>query len=514
MPQSIDADKAIDSGPNSETQSWDSPNDSLNEVIYQYPLINDDKDHHHHFNGHHHHRHHGPYSYAKKLTKKLAAPFFMHGNGQSSSADGSNDLLPFYDARTGDQEEPMLDPPSKVSYVSSDRKTRNTSENSNSSVLYPSVHGVEFKHSRSASSMTNLPADSTASLLLTAIESSADKRHLRSHSAVNLSSSLGRRFYDSPVRMNTPDEDLMSSSMTPIALSPSLRYSRTSNTPSSSEFASKRNSFGDSTSNSPRLLARDSFGQVNTSSRSSGDTPDDRKLSSSHNRLKSMTSFPLSSGLQSQSNISHESGHSQNVSGLDSSHLSSYASADLPSSGSSRNFIAPEIRKKFEDLNDMINANLAKCINSVDEDNTKLFEDVHSKYEKLDELNRQLEATIKDIQTYSGDVDSIKENDLRKLKSSDLFTNLNDLNARLTVVKSSLKKDEETLTSFGKEILALEQVKKRNVFTQKTRGNIILIIFGCLILVLIIKTVKHILHSGFTFDFIRSLYSKFAEIIH
>ena len=227
-----------------------------------------------------------------------------------------------------------------------------------------------------------------------------------------------------------------------------------------------------------------------------------------------MPSFPLSSGLQSQSNISHESGHSQNVSGLNSSHLSSYASADLPSSGSSRNFIAPEIRKKFEDLNDMINANLAKCINSVDEDNTKLFEDVHSKYEKLDELNRQLETTIKDIQTYSGDVDSIKENDLRKLKSSDLFTNLNDLNARLTVVKSSLKKDEETLTSFGKEILALEQVKKRNVFTQKTRGNIILIIFGCLILVLIIRTVKHILHSGFTFDFIRSLYLKFAELIH
>jgi len=495
-------DKATDSGQNSETQSWDSTDGNLNQTLYQLPLIDTDKkDHRYHFNNHHHHHHYGPYRYARKLTKKFAAPFFTHSNGRNSSVDGSNDFLPFYDATTGDDENLVVEPLSKNDCLPSVKITHSSSTNNNALSEYPSAHSVAFQHSRSNSSMTNSHSDSATSLRPMTLEPSADKMYTRSHSAVNLNSAIGRKLYELPVIKCTFDEDLMSSPMTPMSFSPSLRYSHTSNTPSSSELPSKRNSFGDSMLNSPRLIQRDSLGKVNTSSKSSDEAQGDLNPSSSQSKLKNLAYLQSSSQTQSQINLSHMTKYQRNTSETNASRLNSYASSSSPSSG---NVIAPEIRKKFDDLNTMITTSIAKCITDVNDDNSKLLEEVRTKYEKLNGLNKQLESTIKDIHTYSDDVYSIKGNDLMKLKSSDLFTNLNDLNARLTVVKSNLKKDEETLNFFSKELLALEEVKKRNALTQKTRGNIILIIFGCLILVLIVRAFKHVFNFNLKFNTVRS----------
>lgn len=152
--------------------------------------------------------------------------------------------------------------------------------------------------------------------------------------------------------------------------------------------------------------------------------------------------------------------------------------------------LSPKIKKRFDAMQTMIDNELSRQLNRIDTENSKLVNELDSKYRELCNMTDHLQRNVKGLKDYSNQLTNIKVEKVHQLNTSDLFTNLSDLESRLDAIKKTIVVDKDRLSRYTHSIDELEEVKRRNLVAQKTRGNIVLVILGCFVLLLGIHIVR------------------------
>ncbi|KAG7896207.1 hypothetical protein KL908_000721 [Ogataea polymorpha] len=133
-----------------------------------------------------------------------------------------------------------------------------------------------------------------------------------------------------------------------------------------------------------------------------------------------------------------------------------------------------QVRSKFEELESLVADNVDKRLESIETENMNLMKELNFRTQDLELLNRHLEENLDNLTGFLN-VLGAKEQEIDQLCTSDIFSNLNDLNSRLDVVKRELEVSKAKLDIFDADLRVVEGQKKSEIIARGVQHNMLLL---------------------------------------